>query len=145
MAKKPAPTDWHWEDIKAALRKTGTNLTKLSAAHGYKGHALQNVTRHCWPKAERIIAEGAPEALIVQHIEPQVVEVYGEGAPAWAEHHGRAMTERCETTGETIFCYTHDPAPLIADLDARNSLRYLHRRASLEDVFLKLTGRELRD
>lgn len=57
MAKKPAPTDWHWEDIKASLRKTGTNLTKLSHEHGYKGNALQNVTRHCWPKAERIIAE----------------------------------------------------------------------------------------
>jgi lipooligosaccharide transport system ATP-binding protein len=93
----------------------------------------------------RIIAGGEPQALIARHIEPHVVEVYGEGAPDWADRFGRAHAERCEATGETIFCYTHDPAPLIADLDAGGKLRYLHRRASLEDVFLKLTGRELRD
>jgi lipooligosaccharide transport system ATP-binding protein len=55
------------------------------------------------------------------------------------------LAERCESTGETIFCYAREPAPLLADLDERDDLRYLHRRASLEDVFLKLTGRELRD
>ncbi len=44
-----------------------------------------------------------------------------------------------------MFCYTHDASPLVADLDSRRDLRYLHRHANLEDVFLKLTGRELRD
>ena len=130
-----------WERLRNLLKQGKTLLLTT--------HFMEEAERLCSRVAimdhGRIIAEGAPEALIVQHIEPQVVEVYGEDAPVWAEHHGRAMTERCETTGETIFCYTHDPAPLIADLDARNSLRYLHRRASLEDVFLKLTGRELRD
>ena len=58
---------------------------------------------------------------------------------------GRRHAERCEITGETLFCYTRDPAPLIADLDRRGDLRYLHRRANIEDVFLKLTGRDLRD
>ncbi|MCK7581938.1 MAG: hypothetical protein MZV65_44180 [Chromatiales bacterium] len=38
-----------------------------------------------------------------------------------------------------------DAKPLIEDLEARPALRYLHRPANLEDVFLKLTGRELRD
>ena len=130
-----------WERLRNLLKQGKTLLLTT--------HFMEEAERLCSRVAimdhGRIIAEGAPEALIVQHIEPQVVEVYGEDAPVWAEHHGRAMTERCETTGETNFCYTHDPAPLIADLDARNSLRYLHRRASLEDVFLKLTGRELRD
>ena len=130
-----------WERLRRLLAQGKTLLLTT--------HFMEEAERLCSRVAimdhGRIIAEGAPEALIVQHIEPQVVEVYGEDAPAWAEHHGRAMTERCETTGETIFCYTHDPAPLIADLDGRSGLRYLHRRANLEDVFLKLTGRELRD
>ncbi len=130
-----------WERLRNLLKQGKTLLLTT--------HFMEEAERLCSRVAimdhGRIIAEGAPEALIVQHIEPQVVEVYGEGAPAWAEHHGRAMTERCETTGETIFCYAHDPAPLIADLDGRSDLRYLHRRANLEDVFLKLTGRELRD
>ena len=30
-------------------------------------------------------------------------------------------------------------------LAARNELRYVHRPANLEDVFLRLTGRDLRD
>ena len=93
----------------------------------------------------RIIADGAPRALIATHIEPQVVEVFGDGAEAWAADFGRQAAERCEKTGETIFCYTHDADPLVHDLDRRNGLRYLHRPANLEDVFLKLTGRELRD
>ena len=93
----------------------------------------------------RIIAEGPPHALIEQHIEPQVVEVYGEGAESWAAEFGAHLGERCERTGETIFCYTRDADPLVHDLDRRENLRYLHRPANLEDVFLKLTGRELRD
>ena len=93
----------------------------------------------------RIIAEGAPRALIERHIEPQVVEVYGENAENWAAQVGARTAERCERTGETIFCYTHDADGLVHDLDRREDLRYLHRPANLEDVFLKLTGRELRD
>jgi hypothetical protein len=36
-------------------------------------------------------------------------------------------------------------APILGDLAAKPELTYLHRQASLEDVFLKLTGRDLRD
>jgi lipooligosaccharide transport system ATP-binding protein len=48
-------------------------------------------------------------------------------------------------SGETVFCYARETDPLVRDLDRRDDLRYLHRHANLEDVFLKLTGRELRD
>ena len=130
-----------WERLRQLLKQGKTLLLTT--------HFMEEAERLCDRVAimdhGRIIAEGAPQALIAQHIEPQVVEVYGEGAPDWAGAFGRANAERCESTGETIFCYTRDPAPLIADLDRRGDLRYLHRRANLEDVFLKLTGRELRD
>ena len=130
-----------WERLRNLLKQGKTLLLTT--------HFMEEAERLCSRIAimdhGKIIAEGEPRALIAQHIEPHVVEVYGEGAPDWADRFGRTHAERCEATGETIFCYTHDPAPLIADLDARGDLRYLHRRASLEDVFLKLTGRELRD
>ncbi len=93
----------------------------------------------------RMIAAGTPRELVERHIEPQVVEVFGDGAEAWAKAQGAQLAERCETAGETVFCYVHDAAPLIADLAARNELRYVHRPANLEDVFLRLTGRDLRD
>jgi len=93
----------------------------------------------------RIVTCGAPRELIARYIEPQVVEVFGDGAERWAETFGRQASERCEKTGETIFCYAHDADPIVHHLDSQSGLRYLHRPANLEDVFLKLTGRELRD
>ncbi|MDD5240819.1 MAG: ATP-binding cassette domain-containing protein [Sulfuricella sp.] len=93
----------------------------------------------------RIIATGSPHQLIRSHIEPQVVEVYGEGVTGWTAAHGHAFCERIEKVGETVFCYTHDSKDLVPHLHGRSDLRYLSRPASLEDVFLKLTGRDLRD
>jgi lipooligosaccharide transport system ATP-binding protein len=115
------------------------------------------LTTHFMEEAERLcsrvmildhgkaIALGAPRDLIKQHIEPHVVEVYGEDVTDWVESTGKQMSERAEITGETAFCYAHDPKPLLDNLSAQTALRYLHRAANLEDVFLKLTGRELRD
>ena len=93
----------------------------------------------------RIMARGTPRELILAHIEPQVVEVFGDGAETWACAHGAKVCERCEQTGETVFCYAHNAEGLLRDLEQRPELRYLHRPANLEDVFLRLTGRDLRD
>jgi lipooligosaccharide transport system ATP-binding protein len=93
----------------------------------------------------RIISSGTPRELISRHIEPQVLEVYGEGLAQWATMHGDRLADRAERAGETMFCYTRHAEPLIATLESHPGLRYLHRPANLEDVFLKLTGRDLRD
>jgi lipooligosaccharide transport system ATP-binding protein len=95
--------------------------------------------------AGRLIVEGAPSALIHEHIAAQVIEVYGEDAPGWAATHAHAFASRVEVSGETVFCYVGDPEPLLSHLALHPALRTLHRPASLEDVFLKLTGRDLRD
>lgn len=94
----------------------------------------------------RIIAQGSPRELIGSHIEPHVVEVFGEGLADWQTCASR-FCQRCESVGETLFCYTTDPQAVVADLGhkADSGLRYMHRPANLEDVFLKLTGRDLRD
>lgn len=130
-----------WERLRMLLKQGKTLLLTT--------HFMEEAERLCGRVAimdhGRIIAQGEPRTLIAQHVEPHVVEVYGDTAASWVETGGRHLAERCERTGETAFCYTHDPAPLISDLDGRDGLRYLHRRANLEDVFLKLTGRELRD
>jgi len=93
----------------------------------------------------RIMAMGTPRDLVAAHIEPQVIEVFGDGAEAWASAFGSRLSERCEKTGETVFCYARNVEPLLHDLEQRPGLRYLHRSANLEDVFLRLTGRDLRD
>jgi lipooligosaccharide transport system ATP-binding protein len=93
----------------------------------------------------RMIASDAPRALIAAHVEPEVVEVYGDEVRAWADARGRALADRLELAGETAFCYSRDVAPLLTDLAKASGLRYLHRPANVEDLFIKLTGRELRD
>ena len=93
----------------------------------------------------KLIAAGAPRTLIAERIEPQVVEVFGEDAAGWAAAEAERFSRRCEVSGETAFCYVEDAAPLLAHLAERPRLKSLHRPANLEDVFLKLTGRELRD
>jgi lipooligosaccharide transport system ATP-binding protein len=92
----------------------------------------------------RIIAQGTPRALIAEHIERQVVEVHGPGYEAWMER-AKSLAARVERAGDTVFCYAEDVEPILSNLSGNGELSYLHRQASLEDVFLKLTGRDLRD
>jgi len=90
----------------------------------------------------RILANGSPGDLVHHHVEPQVVEVYGPNAEAWVKRH-RPLAQRVEVVGETAFCYALDEKPLLQALSGEVGLRYTHRRAHLEDVFLKLTGHDL--
>ena len=117
------------------------------------------LTTHFMDEAERLcsrllvldhgrkIAEGKPRDLIAEHLEPDVVEVYGNGAVALAEvPELKAMAARVEVSGETVFFYTQDARALLAALVARQGgLRTFHRPANLEDLFLKLTGRQIRE
>lgn len=48
--------DWHAEDIKAAVRKRGTNLSRLSREAGLKPDSLRNVLRSHCKKYEAIVA-----------------------------------------------------------------------------------------
>ena len=94
----------------------------------------------------RILAQGTPRALIAQHLEGDVVEVYGVGALA-LQHDAAlsALAARVEVSGETVFFYTDNAAPFLQALAAHGALRVLHRPANLEDLFLKLTGRQIRE
>jgi len=92
-----------------------------------------------------LIAEDAPHTLIDREIEPVVIEVYGDGVAQWFSAHGRALSIRSELAGDTAFCYCRDAEPLMKSLEGLSDLRALRRAANLEDVFLKLTGRDLRD
>jgi lipooligosaccharide transport system ATP-binding protein len=129
-----------WERLKALLQQGKSIL----------------LTTHFMDEAERLcdrlivldhgrkIAEGTPRGLIAEHLESDVVEVYGEGAAAVAQAHS-ALAQRVEISGDTVFFYLREPRPLLEALTDNHSLRTLHRPANLEDLFLKLTGRQIRD
>src|SRR6478672_6976558 len=115
------------------------------------------LTTHFMDEAERLcsrllvldrgrkIAEGSPRELIAQRLEPDVVEAYGPGAVALAEASLKHLAARVEVSGETAFFYTQDARQLLDALGAHPKLRTLHRPANLEDLFLKLTGRQIRE
>jgi lipooligosaccharide transport system ATP-binding protein len=111
-------------------------------------HFMEEAERLCHRLAimdhGRIIASGSPRALIAQHIERQVAEVHGAGIESWTPR-AQSLAARVERVGDTLFCYGDNLEPLLRSLEGQGELVYLHRRASLEDVFLKLTGRDLRD
>ncbi|GAB4508376.1 MAG: ATP-binding cassette domain-containing protein [Sulfuricaulis sp.] len=92
----------------------------------------------------RILEQGTPAALIKKHAEPEVLEVRGEEKLA-----RRALESgsdgRFEAIGDTYYYYTRDARAVVKRLEGMPGLTFLHRPANLEDVFLKLTGRELRD
>lgn len=97
----------------------------------------------------RIVAEGEPQALVLEHVGREVLELeLAEGCDADAllaaldgrlDGHDRAE--------DLLMLYAPDAEELLAEIDAR---RFPHesavaRRATLEDVFLRLTGRSLRE
>ena len=130
-----------WERLQLLLQQ-GTSI--LLTTH-FMDEAERLCSRLLVLDHGRKIAEGRPRELIAQHLEREVVEVYGNGAPALAESPLTALAERVERSGDTVFFYTHHARPLLQALEAHPLLRTLHRPANLEDLFLKLTGRQIRE
>ncbi|MEZ5500899.1 MAG: ATP-binding cassette domain-containing protein [Steroidobacteraceae bacterium] len=130
-----------WDRLKG-LKSEGRTLILTT-------HFMEEAERLCDRVAildqGRIIALDSPRALVAKHVDAQVVEVYGEGIEEWAREVAPRYATRVETSGETAFCYCNDDHALLEALHATPQLRALKRPANLEDVFIKLTGREIRD
>ncbi|MGY8523990.1 nodulation factor ABC transporter ATP-binding protein NodI [Paracidovorax citrulli] len=129
-----------WDRLKSLL---AAGKTILLTTH-FMEEAERLCNYLCVIDGGRKIAEGRPHELIDSQIGCDVVEVYGDELDALREQLA-PLALRIEKSGETLFCYVREPDPLLAALHGRAGLRYLHRPANLEDVFLKLTGREMRD
>ena len=130
-----------WERLKRLL---GQGRTIILTTH-FMDEAQRLCDRVAIMDHGAFIAEAPPHALIEREIEPIVIEAYGDGIHAWFDAHARRLAARAEFSGDTAFCYCRDPEPLLATLADHPELRVLRRAANLEDVFLKLTGRDLRD
>ncbi|MCP3866490.1 MAG: ATP-binding cassette domain-containing protein [Gammaproteobacteria bacterium] len=123
------------------LKEQGTTLVLTT-------HYMEEAERLCDELVimdqGRILAQGQPAALISCHVEPEVIELRGERSRPLGDvalRHGC----RVERLGSSLYCYTDDSAPFVSELKQAEGLTFMHRPAGLEDVFLKLTGRELRD
>ncbi|HLQ27306.1 MAG TPA: ATP-binding cassette domain-containing protein [Acidiferrobacterales bacterium] len=130
-----------WQRLRS-LRSEGKTL--LLTTH-YMEEAQRLCDRVVILDQGNILDVGSPGELIARHIEPHVVEVSGDGVKEWLQALGQAHVRRAELVGETVFCYMDKVDDLLQQLRLQDKFTYLHRPANLEDVFLKLTGRDLRD
>jgi lipooligosaccharide transport system ATP-binding protein len=126
---------------------TSEGKTLILTTH-YMDEAAQLCDRLCIMEGGRIISEGPPRDLIEEHVSPEVLELRASpGAlEALASIVGDAA-DAVDRIGEALLVYTSDSDAVTrkvkeSGVPIENTL---YRRATLEDVFLKLTGRRLVD
>ncbi|AIC29899.1 MULTISPECIES: nodulation factor ABC transporter ATP-binding protein NodI [Rhizobium] len=127
-----------WERLRSLLAR---GKTIILTTH-FMEEAERLCDRLCVLEKGRKIAEGHPHALIDEQIGCQVIEIYG-GNPHELHSLISPYAQRIEVSGETLFCYAPDPEQVRLQLRGHAGLRLLQRPPNLEDVFLRLTGREM--
>ncbi|CAA9443772.1 MAG: Efflux ABC transporter, ATP-binding protein [uncultured Rubrobacteraceae bacterium] len=126
---------------------TGEGKTLVLTTH-YMDEAAQLCDRLCIMEGGRIIVEGSPREMISEHVSSEVLEI--RAAPNDLEKLTAAVesvADSVDSIGGAIYVYTPD-AEVVTRRVRESGItvsNVLHRQASLEDVFLKLTGRRLVD
>lgn len=124
-----------WAKLRA-LKQHGVTL--ILCTH-YMEEAQQLCDRLVILNEGEVLAQGSPKELIRRFSAPFVLETTAEEARRGEGFSGEVHRE---AYGDKIYFYADSPAPLekvAEDLSGDFSIRPAH----LEDVFLKLTGREL--
>ena len=96
----------------------------------------------------KIMAEGSPAELIKKYSSKEVLEVrFGSSGNAEAAKKLEKVGDRLEILPDRILVYTENGEKTLEKVTklGLNPLTSLVRRSSLEDVFLRLTGRTLVD
>ena len=133
-----------WDKLR---QLAGEGKTLVLTTH-YMDEAAQLCDRLCIMESGRIIAEDAPRALISECVSPEVLEF--RAGPEALEKLApivESTADDVDRVGDTLLVYTSDAEAVTrrvreSGVEVRNTL---HRQASLEDVFLRLTGRRLVD
>jgi lipooligosaccharide transport system ATP-binding protein len=133
-----------WERL-FRLKRQGVTL--VLTTH-YMDEAEQLCDRLVVMDGGRIVAEGSPRGLIEEFSTREVVELRfaTESQEAWAEKLA-GLGSRLEVLPDRILLYVEDGDAAVAEVQGRSlsPASVLVRRSSLEDVFLRLTGRTLVD
>jgi lipooligosaccharide transport system ATP-binding protein len=127
------------------LKQDGVTL--IITTH-YMDEAEQLCDRLVVMDGGRIVAGGTPAELIARYSTREVLELrFAPGAQAAAVPTVRAFAERTEELPDRLLLYTKDGEDALAAAHQAGvrPQSSLVRRSSLEDVFLRLTGRSLVD
>lgn len=125
------------------LKQQGVTL--VLTTH-YMDEAEQLCDRLVVMDAGRIVAEGSPRDLITNYSTREVLELrFSAGKNSEHEAQLTGLGERLEVLADRVLVYTQDGESALREVHARGMRpeSSLVRRSSLEDVFLRLTGRSL--
>jgi lipooligosaccharide transport system ATP-binding protein len=128
-------------------RLKAEGVTLVLTTH-YMDEAEQLCDRLVVMDRGRIAAEGSPRALIDHYSTREVVELrFGPGESERMAAKVDDLTERIEVLPDRILLYTDHGDDAVEGISRRHlePLSVLVRRSTLEDVFLRLTGRHLAD
>jgi lipooligosaccharide transport system ATP-binding protein len=126
------------------LKQQGVTL--IITTH-YMDEAEQLCDRLVIMDKGKIVAEGSPRGLIEEYATKEVVELRFPVGEAPREEAFDGLAKRIELLPDRTLLYTDDADATLADLSERSLdiESTVVRRSSLEDVFLRLTGRTLVD
>jgi len=127
------------------LKQQGVTL--VLTTH-YMDEAEQLCDRLVVMDVGRIVAEGSPRDLIANYSTREVLELrFSAGQNAEQEHLLTGLGERLEVLADRVLVYTADGESALREVHTRGMEpeSSLVRRSSLEDVFLRLTGRSLEE
>jgi lipooligosaccharide transport system ATP-binding protein len=128
-----------WDKLRE-LRKNG--VTIVMTTH-YLEEAAQLCDRLVVVDNGRILVEGTAESIILEHIGSDIVETENTSQVRNCLDAGKVSYE---VTGDILQIYTDSPQAITDRLMNKCTLgKITARKATLEDVFLKLTGRTLRE
>ena len=130
-------------DLIQEIRHDGTTVVLVTH---FMDEAEQLCDRLVVMDGGRIAAEGSPQGLISEHVRREVLEVrFGHGKNEEQVAKLEGVGGRIEVLPDRLLIYTDDGDASLSELHRREVVpeSSLIRRSSLEDVFLKLTGRTL--
>ncbi len=135
-----------WQRLRS-LQSQGVTL--VLTTH-YMEEAEQLCSRLVIIDHGKILVEGSPVQLIERYAGREVIEIRlreDETREDCIEAIGGMIPEGAEVecSSDTLYLYSADAASLLGRIDIVGDRTVLHRRATLEDVFMRLTGRELRE
>jgi lipooligosaccharide transport system ATP-binding protein len=132
-----------WERL-FRLRQQGVTL--VLTTH-YMDEAEQLCDRLVVMDGGVIAAEGSPAQLIAEHSSREVVELRFNGDHAAVAPEVEGLGERIEVLPDRLLVYTSHGEQTVEAVAAKglHPRQVLIRRSTLEDVFLRLTGRSLVD
>ncbi|MFC1517220.1 ABC transporter ATP-binding protein [Candidatus Margulisiibacteriota bacterium] len=128
-----------WQRLRSLKDKGVTMILNTQ----YMEEAQQLCDRLLIMHKGKILKKGSPAQLVKEEVGEEVIEVRNHGSEKDVLKMIEGMNFTHEIVGDTLYIYSDHSAEIMPKIVCEEHCSILRRPATLEDVFLKLTGRGL--